>query len=166
MVGQGAEFAGAAFDCGRGDLIGCGGGFCAWPARIGEDMEVGEGEALDEGEGGGVVGFGFAWEAGDYVGADGGVGQAVVDEFDAPGVVLSAVPAVHGGEDAVGGGLERHMEMLGDAVGAGEEFDEILGDIEGLDGADAEAFDWGFIKDAADQVDEFYAGGEVAAVGA
>ncbi len=113
-------------------------------------MEVGEGVAVDEGDGGGVVGFGFAGEAGDYVGTDGGVGEAVVDELDAAGVVLGAVPAVHGGQDAVRGGLEGHVEVLGDAVGAGEEFDEIFGDVEGLDGADAEAFDRGFAEDAAD----------------
>jgi len=42
------------------------------------------------------------------------------------------------------------VEVLGDTVGAGEEFDEILGDIEGLNGADAEAFDWSFAEDASD----------------
>ncbi len=108
-------------------------------------MEVGEGEAVDEGEGGGVVGFGFAGEAGDDVGAEGGVGEAVVDELDAAGVVFGAVPAVHGGEDGVGGGLEGHVEVLGDAAGAGEEVDEVLGDVQGLDGADAEAFYGGFV---------------------
>jgi len=41
-----------------------------------------------------------------------------------------------------------------------------LGDILGLDGADAEAFDGGFFQDAAEEVEELYAGGEVAAVGA
>ena len=70
-----------------------------------------------------MVGFGFAGEAGDDVGADGGVGEAVVDEFDAAGVVFGAIPAVHGGQDAVGGGLEGHVEVVGDAVGAGEEVD-------------------------------------------
>ena len=78
-------------------------------------MEVGEGEAVDEVEGGGVIFGGFAGEAGDDVGADGGVGEMVVDEFDAAGVVLGAIPAMHGGEDAVGGGLQRHVEVLGDA---------------------------------------------------
>ncbi len=129
-------------------------------------MEVGEGVAFDEGEGGGVVGFGFAGEAGDDVGADGGVGEAVVDEVEAAGVVFGAIPAVHGGEDGVGGGLEGHVEVLGDAVGAGEEVDQILGDILGLDGADAEAFDGSFVEDAAEEVEEFGAGREVAAVGA
>jgi len=68
-------------------------------------VEVSEGEALDEGDGGGVIGFGFAGEAGDYVGADGGVGEAVVDEFDAAGVVCGAIPAVYRSEDSVGAGL-------------------------------------------------------------
>ena len=60
-------------------------------------MEIGEGEALDEGECGGVVVFEFAGETGDDVGADGGVREAFVDEFDTAGIVLGAVPAVHGG---------------------------------------------------------------------
>ena len=37
--------------------------------------------------------------------------------------MLGAVPAVHGGQDAVGGGLERHMEVLSHAIGAGKEVD-------------------------------------------
>ena len=32
------------------------------------------------------------------------------------------------------------MEVLGDAVVACEEVDQVLGDVQGLDGADAEAF--------------------------
>ena len=58
------------------------------------------------------------------------------------------------------------MEVLGDAVGGGEEVDEVLGDVLGLDGAEADAFDGGFFEDAAEEVEEFYAGREVAAVGA
>jgi len=161
---QRAEFAGAALDCCGGDVILERGGFGARAGGIGEHVEIGEGEALDEGESGGVVGLGFAGEAGDYVGADGGVGEAVVDKLDAAGVMLGAVPAVHGGEDAVGGGLERYVEMLSDAISAGEEVDEVQGEVLGLDGADAEAFEGSFVEDAAEEADEFYAGGEVAAV--
>jgi len=129
-------------------------------------MKVGEREAFDEGECGGVVGFGFAGEAGDDVGTDGGVGEAVVDEFDAASVVFRAIPAVHGGQDAVGAGLQRHVEVLGDTIGGGEEIDQVSRDVKGLDGADAEAFDGGFVEDAAEEVFEFDAGGEAAAVGA
>src|SRR5229473_1563789 len=120
-------------------------------------MKVGEREALDEGHGCGVVIFGFAGEAGDYVGADGSVGEEDVDEFDAASVVFRAIPAVHGGQDAVGAGLQRHVEVLGDTIGGGEEIDQVSRDVKGLDGADAEAFDGGFVEDAAE---------EVAAVGA
>ena len=120
---EGAELAGAALDGGCGDWVGQGGGFGAGAGGVGEDVEVGEGEAFDEGERGGVIDFGFAGEACNDVGTDGCVGEALVDELDAAGVVFGAIPAVHGGEDAVGGGLERHVEVLGDAVGGGEEFD-------------------------------------------
>ena len=60
-------------------------------------MEVAEGEAFDKGERCCVIIFGFAGEAGDDVGTDGGVTETVMDEFDAAGIVLGAIPAVHGG---------------------------------------------------------------------
>jgi len=94
---ESAEFAGAALDGGGGNLVWKRGGFGAGAGGVGENVEVGEGEAVDEGEGGGVVGLGLAGEAGDDVGTDGGVGEAVVDELDAAGIVFGAVPAVHGG---------------------------------------------------------------------
>src|SRR5271154_4139593 len=47
--------------------------------RGGEGKTGREGEGFGGGGGGGVVGGGFAGEAGDYVGADGGVGEAFVD---------------------------------------------------------------------------------------
>ena len=163
---KGAEFAGAALDDGAGDFVGKRGGFGAGALGKRENVEVGEGETFDERECGGVVVFGFAGEAGDDVGANGGVGEAFVDELNAAGVMLGAVPAMHGGENAVGGGLQGHVEVLGDAVGPGEEIDEVLGDVERLDGTDAKALDGGFIEDAAEEVFEFDAGGQIAAVGA
>ncbi len=163
---EGAEFAGTAFDGGARDFIWECGGLGAGAFGERENVEIGEGEAFDKGESGHVVGFGFAGEAGDDVGADGGVGKAFVDEFDAAGVVLGAIPAVHGGEDAVGSGLQRHVEVLGDAIGPGEEIDEVLGYIKWLDGADAEALDGGFAEDASEKVFEFDARRKVAAVGA
>jgi len=68
-------------------------------------VEIGEGERFDEGESCGVVLVGFAGETADDVSADGGVGEAFMDEFDAAGVVFGAVPAVHGGENMIGAGL-------------------------------------------------------------
>ena len=163
---EGAEFAGAALDGGAGNFVCERGGFGAGAPGEREDMEIGEGEAFDEGHGGGVVVLGFAGEAGDDVGADGGMGESFVNEFDAAGVVLGAIPAVHGGENAVGGGLQGHVEVLGDAIGGGEEVDQVLRDIERFDGADAETLDGGFAEDAAEEGFEFDARGKIAAVSA
>ncbi len=163
---EGAQFTSAALDRGAEEFVRKHGGFGAGALRKRENMKVGEREAFDEGHGCGVVIFGFAGEAGDYVGADGSVGEAFMDELDAAGVMFGAIPAVHGGENAVGGGLQGHVEVLGDAIGGSEEIDQVSRDVKGLDGADAEAFDGGFVEDAAEEVFEFDAGGEVAAVGA
>src|SRR5712664_4441111 len=100
--GEGAELAGAALDDGAGDFVRKGGSFGAGTLGKRENVEISEGEALDEAKRGGVVVFRFAGEAGDDVGADGGVRKAFMDEFDAAGVVFGAVPAVHGGENTIG----------------------------------------------------------------
>ena len=118
-----AEFAGATLDDGAGDFVCESGSFSAGTLRKRENVEIGEVEVFDEVHGCGVVVFGFAGKTSDDVGADSSVGEAFVDEFDAAGVVFGTVPAVHGGKDAVGGGLQGHVEMLGDAVGPGEEID-------------------------------------------
>src|SRR6266851_5748205 len=162
----GAEREDAELDDGTGDFVRKRGGFGGGALGKRKNVEVGEGQAFDEGRGRGVVGFGFAGEAGDYVGADGSVGEAFMDELDAAGVMFGAIPAVHGGENAVGGGLQGHVEVLGDVIGGSEEIDQVSRDVKGLDGADAEAFDGGFVEDAAEEVFEFDAGGEAAAVGA
>ncbi len=166
VLTEGTELAGAALDDIAGDVIGERGGFGAGAAGIGEDVEIGERQALDEGERCGVIGVGLAREAGDDIRADGGVGKTLTDELDAAGVMLGAIPAVHGGEGAVGARLQRHVKVLGDAIGGGEEVDEIAGNVKRLDGADAEALDGSLIEDAAHEIDEIDAGREVAAVGA
>jgi len=163
---EGAEFAGTSLNDGAGNFVRKRGGFSAGALGKRENVEIGEGETLDKGERGGVVVFRFAWETGNYIGADGGVRETLLDEFDAACVVLRAIPTVHGGEDTVRGGLQGHVEVLGDAIRSREEIDEILGNVERLDGANAEAFDGGFVKDAAEEVVEFSARRKVAAVGA
>src|SRR5712664_4234997 len=100
-ISEGAKFAGASFDDMARQLAGERGGFGAGTLRVGENVEVSEGAGSDEIQSCGVVGIGFAWETCNNVGADGRVGQAIVDEFDAAGVVLGAIPAMHGGENAV-----------------------------------------------------------------
>src|ERR1700687_2841422 len=104
---EGAQFAGAALDDRAGDFVGKSGGFGAGAFGKRKDGEIGEGQTRDEGERGGVFGFGFAGEAGDEVGADGGVGKALADKVDAAGVVLGAIPAGHGGGGGGGAGVWR-----------------------------------------------------------
>src|SRR5258708_14522915 len=99
------------------------------------------------------------------VGYEGGIGQEITDEFDAAGVMLGAIPAMHGGEHAVRSGLQRHMEMWGDPMVRSEEVDEILGDIERLNRADAQALDRSFIEGTAKQIEEFDLRREVATLG-
>ena len=129
-------------------------------------MQVGEGPLLNESHCGGVIGFGFARKPCDNVGADGGVGQAFVDEFDAAGVVLGAVPAVHGREYAIRGGLQRHVEMRREAIAEGHEIDERERDVERFNGTDAEAFYHRIIENSPNKFEEFDSWREIAAVGA
>jgi len=72
-----------------------------------------------------VVVFGFAGEAGDYVGADGSVREALMDEFDAAGVVLGAVQRCMAARMWSEADC-RACGSAGDAIGGGEEFDKVL----------------------------------------
>ena len=164
--GEGAKFAGAALDDLAGELLREGGSARAGALGVRKDVQVGERARCDEVECGGVIGIGFAGEARDDVRADGGVREMLVDEFDAAGIVFGAIPAMHGGEDAVGSGLQGHVEVGSDAAVGGEKFDEVLRYVEGFDGADAKAFDGGFAEDAAEEIEKFDARREIAAISA
>ena len=58
------------------------------------------------------------------------------------------------------------MEVRGEAIGRSEQINEVLCNVEGLNRADAEPFDGCFIENAAEEIFEFDARGQVAAVGA
>ncbi len=166
FFGESTEVACALVDRGAGDLIGESSGLRAGTRGVGKNMEVGERETVDEVEGGRVIGGGFAGKTADDVGADGGVGEMFANELDAAGVMFGAIPAVHGGEDAVGAGLQGHVKVLGNAPRGCKERDEILRDVERLDRAYAKPGDIGFVEDVSEKLLEFDAGREIAAVGA
>src|SRR5437879_6068142 len=163
---ESAELGGAAMNCFAGELGIERGGFRARTRRIGKDVKIGERKRIDEAESGCMVGFSFARKTGDDVGAYGGMGKKFANECCTAGVMLRAIPAMHGGEDIVRAGLERHVKVLGDATGAGEERDEVLRDVERLDGADAEARERSFVENSAQEIEEVGAGREVAPPGA
>ena len=56
--------------------------------------------------------------------------------------------------------------MLREALGGSEKFNEVLRDVHGLDGADTQALDAGLVQNHPEQVFEFNARGEIAAVSA
>lgn len=107
---------------------------------------------------------GFAGEANDDVGADGGVRERFADEFDSAGVMGGAIPAMHGAKNAIGAALQRQMKMRGDARLARDEIDEILSDVDRFDGTEAKAGKRAFVKDFADEGEKREARREVAAV--
>src|SRR5579859_8006877 len=61
---EGAEFACAALNGGGGHVVRESGGAGARATRVGKNVEIVERTGVDEIEGGGVIGFGFAGEAG------------------------------------------------------------------------------------------------------
>src|SRR5215467_6029417 len=105
---EGPEFACAAMDDFAWELrieIGC---FGAWARRIRENVEIGKWKRIDEAESGFVVGFGFAGKSGDDICTYGCMRQNFTDKAHATRIVLRAIPAVHGRENVVRAGLERH----------------------------------------------------------
>ena len=147
FFGEAAEFTGALLDGGGGNVIGYLRGCGPRPDGVRENVEVGERMVVDEVDRGGVIFGAFAGEAGDDVGADGCLGKLIADEFDPACVVLGAIPPVHRGKNFVGAGLQRHVEVLRDARRRCEQSDEILCDVERLDGTDAEARDFRLVQD-------------------
>ncbi len=83
----------------------------------------------------------------------------------AAGVVFRAIPAMHGGEDAIRSALQRHMKVRGYAIIGGKKFYEVRGNVHRLDGTNAQAFQGRFVENAAQQRRERNASAEVPAVG-
>src|ERR1700751_6122139 len=98
---ESTKFAGAVLDYGGRHVIQKGGGAGAGAERVGKNVKVGERTRFDEIHGDGMVVFGFAGEARDYIGAYGGVRQLFVNEVDAAGGGVPAGPAMHCGPKSV-----------------------------------------------------------------
>src|SRR6516162_3443110 len=145
-------------------MSGKGGRARAGPRGIRENMEVREGALFDKAQRGGVVVCGFAGEACDYICADRGVRQALVNQLDTARVVFGAIPTVHRGENAVAGRLQGHVEVRCDASIRREQLDEVLRNIEGLDGAKAQTVDLRFAENAPQKFQKLHTRTEVAAV--
>ena len=78
--------------------------------------------------------------------------------------MFRSIPAMHGAQNTVRAGLQRHVEMSRDARGCRDERDEILGDVLRLDGAEAQLLQIGFVEDPPDHLREIRTRGEVASI--
>lgn len=166
FVREEAKFAGTALDNTGRKRIGHAGGLGARASGVGKHVKVSERERFDEMHGGRVIFFRFAGEASDHIGADGGMGEKLTNQLDTARIVFGAIPAVHGGEDAVGSGLQGHVEVRRQARVCGEEIDEVGRDVEWFDGTDAQAFDSRFAEDRFQEIEKLDFGRKIAAVGA
>ena len=166
LIRESTEFASTTLDDVAGEMICELSSLSAGSRGIGEDVKIGEGARFDEAESGGVIVFGFAREAGEYIGAERSMGKKFANQLDAARIVFGAIPAMHGGEDAIRRGLQRHVEVGREAVIRSKEIDQVLGDVERFDGTDAQALDRSFVEDLTKEIDEFIARGEIAAIGA
>ena len=70
----------------------------------------------------------------------------------AAGIVFRAIPAMHGGEDAIHTALQRHMKVRGHAIICGEKLYEISCNIHGFDRADAQTLHGCFMEYASKQI--------------
>src|SRR5450631_719149 len=127
-------------------------------------MQVSERQVFDKGHGRRMFFLSLSGESRDYIRADGGVRQAFTNELQAPGIVVGAIPAVHGGENAIVSRLQGHMKMLGQAIVVREKPDQIASHIHGFDGADAQTLDRCFVENAAKQIAECYTRRKIPAV--
>src|SRR5256884_190953 len=119
-------------------------------------MEGRERKRFDESKRRGVILFCLAGEACDCVGADGGMGEVLANEFNTARVVLGTIPAVHGSEDAIRARLQRHVEVLGKPFGRSKELNQVLRDVHGLDGTEAQMLNGRLLQNATKQVSELH----------
>lgn len=124
-----------------GDLLaeaeGCGAGSVA----VGEDVEVGDGERVDEAEYFAKLLLALAVEAGHNVGGDAGVWHDGLDTLEFGAVEGGVVASVHEGEHVVGACLEGDVEVGEEGAAVGHEVYDVVGEQVGFDAGDAVAQD-------------------------
>ena len=106
---------------------GCGGG--AGAGAVDEGVCEVKGAGVGQVQGFLKVLFGFAGEADDEVAGQGGVRPGAAEFSDGAFVFQCGVSAFHGGEDAVGAGLRREVEVGGEGFNSGEGAGEAVGEF-------------------------------------
>src|SRR6202050_5630661 len=127
-------------------------------------MQVGEGQSLDEFDGGSKIGVSLARKPHDHVRPDGRVGQKAADQIDPIGVKLGAIPAMHCAQDAVATGLQRDMKMARQAIRATDQRYEVFGNVLRFNRAEAELPYIGLSEDPLGNTSQCRAWNQIAAI--
>lgn len=155
-VGQVVEFGAACFANFDGNFLvhaQCGG---VGPVGIGEDVEVGDGEAVDKGFALLKSQFVFAVETGNHIGGDACMGHDFLDVFYTAGKKVGVVAAVHHFQYFVGTGLEGDMEMGEEGTRGSDKVDYFFGNEVGFDAGNAETENAFYFIELAQEVDELF----------
>ena len=113
----------------------------AGPVAVGEDVEVGEREAVDELQRAQELFLALAVEACHDVCGDAGVGHCLLDAQQFVAVEGSVVAAVHELQHMVAAGLQGDVKVGEESAARGDKVDDVVGEQVGFDAGYAVAHD-------------------------
>ena len=135
------------------------------PDRVLEGECRGEPGGLDHAQGLLEVLLRLAGEADDDVGADRGVRQLGAHPVEDAEELLRAVGPAHGAQDAVGAGLQRHVQLRHDVRGLRHRVDHVVGERRRVRAGEADALEPADLARGAQQLAERPTVAELDAVG-
>src|ERR1700735_98144 len=100
----------------------------------------------------------------DHVRTDRRERQGLANAFHTLGVMIGAIPTMHGAKDLVGTGLQWHMKMRCQAIRRGHHRYEFLGDVLWLDGTQPKLFEKSLFQNAMNDLGKTGARREIATV--
>src|ERR1700683_5499130 len=111
-------------------------------------MKVSERQALDQFDGVLKIFLRLSGKADNHVRADRSSRDNLANALHTLGVMIRAIPAVHGAEDAVGTGLQRHVKMGRQASRRSHKRYEFFGEVLWLDRTLPKLFEGGVLQNA------------------
>ncbi len=147
------------------EVLGPAGGGGVGARREWEGVDVDEFRVGDDLEGAVEFFVGFAGEADDDVGGEGGAVVGLVEAVDHFQEVVASVLAVHAAEEMVGAGLQGEVEMGDDLFVIAEGGEEMVIEVAGFEAGEAEAEEAGDLgAECVDEITQRMSGGVGATV--
>ena len=140
---EAAQLGGALVAHAVGHAAGQGGREGIGPLRVRKNVQVADGQLVQEVVSVEKIRVGFAREAHNHVHPNAGVGHQLFDAGHPAGVERPLVAAAHEAQNFVGAALQRDVEVRHEACRSGHGFEHAIGEQVGLAAADAEAADAG-----------------------